>query len=60
MTYKSAYLGFHLLCESYWSFLFHILDLECNQLVSKILNHFVCVFGLQLGGGFCNSRDSNR
>ncbi len=40
MKYKSAHLGFYLLCESYWMFLFRILDSECKQLVSKISNHF--------------------
>ncbi len=29
-TSAVAHLGFYLLCESYWRFLFHILDSECN------------------------------
>jgi hypothetical protein len=48
MKYKSAHLGFYHLFESYWRFLFCILDLECNQLVSKISNHFIAWLSVSL------------
>jgi hypothetical protein len=46
MKYKSAHLGSYLLCESYWRFLFCILDSECNQLVSVPVQLFINEQGL--------------